>query len=347
MRKMIILTEGMTSPQYAKTAMNLIKYKPEEVLALFDSTTVGESTKLLLGTDTDIPIINDLSLFPDANTLLLGVATSGGIYPPEWRKVIIQAINQKMNIISGLHSFISDDPEFIKAANENHVELIDIRKNSFRKIVTREGFNNSCLRIQTVGNDCSLGKMITSLEIALDLKKLGKDAKFVATGQTGILIEGDGIPIDAVVGDFINGAAEQLVLSNQHHDILIIEGQASIIQPRYSSVTLGLLHGAMPQGLIMCYEMGRENTKGLEHIKIPPLKDVIDLYEKMSNIMFPCKVIGIAINGRKYTKKEVDFEQNRIKEEFGLPACDVIKHSPRELTNAILRIQEEEKKTLL
>lgn len=336
MRKMIILTEGMTTVQHAKTAINLIYYKPEEVLALFDRTKTGEPVSSLLGIETNIPIIGSLNDFPEANTFLLGVATAGGGYPDEWRPIILEAISKGMTVVSGLHKYLSDDPEFVEAARKHKAKLVDIRKNDFKKVATRKGIKETTLRIQTVGNDCSNGKMITSYEIALELKRRGKDAKFVATGQTGILLEGDGIPIDAVIADFVNGAAEEMVLRNQHHEILIIEGQASIIHPRYSSVTLGLLHGAMPQGLIMCYEMGREFTKNLDHVKIPPMKRIIELYEAMTAPLFPCKVIGFGINGRKFSQAEVDYERERIKEEFALPACDVIKHGPAELADAIL-----------
>jgi len=339
MRKMIILTEGLTNIQNAKTAINLIYYKPEEVLAIFDRGKKGESVKELLGIDMTVPIIDDLAAFPDANTLVLGVATPGGGYPDEWRRIILEAITRGMDIVSGLHNFLTDDKEFTEAAAKHNVKLTDIRKNNFRKVFKGTGFNDSVLRIQTVGNDCSNGKMITSYEIALELKRMGRDAKFVATGQTGILLEGDGIPIDAVVADFINGAAEEMVLQNQHHEILVIEGQASIVHPRYSSVTLGLLHGSMPHGLIMCYEMGRVNTKNLEHVKIPPMKTIIELYESMANVLHPCKVIGIAINGRKFTKAEVDLERERVKAEFNLPACDVMKHGAAELADAVIQLK--------
>jgi len=247
-----------------------------------------------------------------------------------------------MNVISGLHEFISNDQDMMKAAIENGVQLIDVRKNGEDVVVNRKGINEKCLRILTVGNDCSLGKMITSLEINITLTKRGYDSKFAATGQTGILIEENGIPIDAVVGDYINGAAEKLVLQNQHHDILNIEGQGSLVHPRYSSVTLGLLHGCIPHGLIMCYEMGREYIHGMDKIKIPPMEKVIEIYETMANVMFPSKVIGFAINGRNFSKEEVDREREIIKEKFGLSAaCDVIKHGADELADAVLKLRSE------
>lgn len=338
-RKIILLTEGLTNPHQGKTARNLIYYKTEEVLAIFDRTQQGKCSGELLDVGS-IPVTGNLGNFPDANTLLIGVATPGGKIPLSYKEIILEAICRKMNIINGLHEFLSDDPDIQSAAIQNNVKLIDIRLNQEKEVVQRKGINDNCLRILTVGNDCSLGKMIVSLELNNALIKAGYDAKFCATGQTGILIEGDGVPIDAVVGDFINGSAERLVLKNQHHEILNIEGQGSLVHPRYSSVTLGLLHGCMPHGLIMCYEMGREHIHGMDNIKIPPLKEVIKLYEVMANLMHPCKIIGIAINSRKYTSAEADYERARIKEQFSLPTCDVMRHGCDELAEAVISLKE-------
>lgn len=338
-RRIIILTEGLSNPHQGKTARNLIYYKPEEVLAVFDRTQPGKCSGELLGVGS-VPVTGSLANFPDANTLLIGVATPGGKIPLSYKEIILEAICRKMNVINGLHEFLTDDPDIRSAAIQNNVKLIDIRLNQEKEVVQRKGINPNCLRIHTVGNDCSLGKMIVGLELNNALIKAGYDAKFCATGQTGILIEGDGVPIDAVVGDFINGAAERLVLKNQHHEILNIEGQGSLVHPRYSSVTLGLLHGCMPHGLIMCYEMGREYIHGMDNIKIPPLEEVINLYEVMANLMHPCKVIGIAINSRKFTTAEADYERARIKEQFSLPACDVIRHGCDDLVDAVIRLKE-------
>jgi len=225
------------------------------------------------------------------------------------------------------------------AAKLAGVSIKDIRKNNERDVAHRNGIKTNCLRILTVGNDCSLGKMVTSLELARALQKKGHDAKFVATGQTGILIEGDGIPIDTVVGDYIKGAAERLILQNQHHDILIVEGQGSIVHPRYSSVTLGLLHGSIPHGMIMCYEVGREFVHNMPGIKIPPMEVVIRLFEEMASVMFPSKVIGFALNSKNVSEYEAEKERGSIKEQFGLPACDVVRHGSEELVEAIINFR--------
>lgn len=334
-RKIIALTEGYSNPQTAKTARNLIYYCPGEVVALFDRLNIGKTSIDLLGVG-DVPVIGSLDTVKDADTLIMSVALPGGKLPQSFKEIMLEAISRKMNIVSCGHEFISDDPVLVSAAKSMGVLLKDVRKNSERDVAHREGINPNCLRILTVGNDCSLGKMVTSLELARALQKRAYDAKFVATGQTGILIEGDGIPIDAVVGDYINGAAEKLILQNQHHDLLIIEGQGSIVHPRYSSVTLGLLHGTMPHGMIMCYEVGREYVHNMPGIKIPPMETIIKLFEDMASVMFPSKIIAFAFNSNNVSELETEKEREKIKKQFGLPACDVVRHGPDELLDAII-----------
>jgi uncharacterized NAD-dependent epimerase/dehydratase family protein len=173
------------------------------------------------------------------------------------------------------------------------------------------------------------------------LARRGIDAKFVATGQTGILIEGDGCPIDRVIGDFVNGAAEKLVLANQHHEVIVVEGQGSLFHPRYSGVTLGLLHGCVPDGLILCYEMGRTTVHGMEQVPLASLEQVRDLYEHVAGVMHPCRAIGIAINGGRFSDAEVAAERQRVRKRVGLPVCDVLRHGPDELVDAVLELKRQ------
>jgi uncharacterized NAD-dependent epimerase/dehydratase family protein len=333
---MVLLTDGVTNVGTAKTAVNLIRYKPEECVAILDPSNGGKTSRDLFGIG-NVPVIRALSEAKDANVVAIGIAPAGGKLSPTLRAAILDAISRGMEVLSGLHMFVSDDPELAEAARRNKVRILDVRKNAERDVTQRKNINPQCLRIHTVGHDCNVGKMVVSVEIANALRKRGHDAKFVATGQTGIMIEGDGCPIDAVVADFINGAAEKLVLQNQHHEILLIEGQGSIIHPRYSAVTLGLLHGCMPQGLILCYEMGRGTVYGLDQIKLPSLQQFKELYELNANTQHPCRVIGIGINGRKFSDAEVEEERKRIEGELGLPAADVLRHGPNRLADAILQ----------
>jgi uncharacterized NAD-dependent epimerase/dehydratase family protein len=150
------------------------------------------------------------------------------------------------------------------------------------------------------------------------------------------MVEGDGLPIDCVVADFVSGAAEKLVLTNQHHEILLVEGQGSLVHPSYSGVTLSLLHGCLPQALILCYEVGRATVTGVEHVKIPPLAEIKRIFEVMSNIWRPCKVIGVGMNSRRVSADEAERERERVRKELGLPICDVFRHGPDELVQATL-----------
>lgn len=340
-RRIVCLTEGYSNPRTAKTATAIVRYRPDEAIAVLDSTQRGGSVRELLGIDSQIPIIGALSEAPGADTLAIGIAPPGGKIPLAWRPIILEAISRGMNIVSGLHDFISDDSEFAAAAKANGVVIHDVRKNSEKEIAKKQGLRADCLRIHTVGHDCSIGKMVVSVEVANGLKRRGKDAKFVATGQTGIMIEGDGLPIDCVVADFVAGAAEKLVLQNQHHEIIVVEGQGSLSHPAYSGVTLGLLHGCAPHGLILCCELGRTKVGGMEAFSIPALAEIKRANELLANFIHPCQVIGIGINGSRVTPKEAENQRERLRAEFGLPVCDVYRDGPDALVDAVLKLQQE------
>ncbi len=340
-RRLVILTEGHSEPLTAKTAACVIRYRPQDVVALFDTTQQGKTAQELLGVGGDLPVIGALSEAPDANALLIGIAPSGGRLPPDWRPILIEAMRRRMDIISGMHEFLADDPELSAAARDFHVQLIDVRRSHERDVARRQGIREDCLRIQTVGNDCSVGKMVAALEIAQGLRQQGCDAQFVATGQTGIMIAGDGCAVDCVVSDFVSGAAEKLVLRNQQHDVLLIEGQGSLAHPMYACVTLGLLHGCLPHGLVLCYEVGRTTVHGMEEVSLVSLSHLKSVYETMANLMHPCRVIGVAMNSRRVSAEQAEEERVRLRDEMGLPVCDVFRHGPDDLVDAVLRLREE------
>lgn len=333
-RRIVVLTEGYTNPRTAKTAANLIRYRPEEVLAVLDATQAGKRSGELLQVG-DVPIVASLDEAPATDTLLIGIAPPGGRIPEPWRKIILEAIARGMNIVSGLHEFLCDDPEFSAAASRAGVELQDVRKNRERSIAKCIGLDDSTLRVATVGHDCSVGKMLAAIELTQGCCRRGMDAKFLATGQTGIMIDGDGVPIDCVVADFVNGAIESLVLKYQHHDVLLIEGQGSLAHPSYSAVTAGLLHGSAPQAMIFVYEAGRTATTSVDHRPIPPLRDIVNCFEVMARLRHPSRMIGFAVNTRLLDSKSAEEECRKIEREFGLPACDVIRDGSDRLVDAI------------
>lgn len=273
--------------------------------------------------------------------MFIGIAPPGGNLPEHWRAIVLSTLRQGIDVVSGLHDFLSDDEEFVRVADENGCRLIDVRSNNERETANRVQFRQGCLRIHTVGHDCSVGKMVVALEVQRELSKRNVDAQFVATGQTGIMICGEGVPIDCVVSDFVNGATESLVKRNDQHEVLLIEGQGCISHPSFSAVTLGLLHGAAPDGLIFCYEVGRKMVKGLDNVPLLPNRTLIDAYEANASLRHPCRVIGIAMNSCNVSTEEAATERMRIREEFDLPVCDVYRDGPSELVDAVLNLQKE------
>jgi len=339
-RKLIILTDGHTNPLTAKTATSMLRYCPDEVVALLDATQAGKMAFDLLGVGEGVPIVGRLAEAAEANGLMIGIAPAGGRIPESWRPVLLEAIHRHLTIYSGLHEFLADDAEFSAAAVAQGVTLIDVRKNDEHQVAQCKPLREACLRVHTVGNDCSVGKMVVAIELARALKRQQQDARFVATGQTGMLIQGDGCPVDCVVGDFISGAIEKQIIANQQHEFLLIEGQGCLAHPRYAAVTLGLLHGCRPQAMILCYEMGRTQVHGMPEVPLKPLGQIRMLYETMAGLMVPARVIGVAMNSRQATEAEAERERRQVGDALGLPVCDVFRHGPDELVQAICQFQQ-------
>ena len=338
---MIILTDGHYNAHAAKTAICVVRYKPEEVVALLDRDLVGKTCVEVMGTGGRIPFVGSLAEAPEANSLLVGIAPPGGKIPGAWRPIILEAIGRGLTVISGLHDFLRDDTEFSQAAAKHGVRLVDLRDCHQRDVASGRPFSQDCLRIHTVANDCSCGKMVAAVEVSMGLQRAGVDAAFVATGQTGIMVAGDGCAVDRVISDFVGGAAEKLVLDNQHHEVMVVEGQGSLYHPRYSGVTFGLLHGLRPDGLIFCYEMGRKRIDDLKHVSLPADAKAIEFYETCANVMHPCRVIGVAVNGQHFPGDEVDAECKRVGNELGLPTSDVIRHGPEKLVDAVVQLKRQ------
>ncbi len=334
-RSMVLLTWGNSNPRAAKTATGLLRFCADECVAVLDPEHAGKSAADVLQVGEGIPIVGSLQDVSKADTLVIGIALPGGQIPPAWRPVLLEAIERGMDILSGMHEFLSDDPELSAAAQQHDVKITDVRKNDFRQIAQRPPLNPDCLRLHTVGHDCSVGKMLVSLAVARGLQQRQLDAHFVATGQTGIMISGSGLPIDCVVSDFVNGAAEQLVVDNQHHDILVIEGQGSLVHPAYSAVTLGLLHGCQPQGLIFVFEAGRQTAVGLDHVRLPDLAQQTTLFESMASLYQPCQTVAIAMNGRHLDSQAAAEAARKVESELELPVVDVVRDGPQRLLDAV------------
>lgn len=339
--RIILLTDGAESLLAAKTASCILRYRPEDVVAVLDRSRAGQTAQQALETGGEVPVVGSLAGAPQADTLMVGIAPPGGRVPEAWRPFLLEAIGRGMRLVSGLHDFLSDDPELAAAAAQAGTEIVDVRRNQERDLAVGAPVNPNCLRVLTIGQDCSIGKMLTAFELTRGLKARGLDAKFIATGQTGIMVEGDGSPIDCVVSDFVNGAVEKMMVANQHREVLVVEGQATLSHPAYSCVSAGLLHGAIPHGMIMVYEVGRQNTHGVEHVPLAPLPKLIAAYESLASLRMPSRVIAIAMNSRKVTAEEAERERERVRSELGLPVADPVRHGCDELLDAIEKLRAE------
>ncbi|MGH7378202.1 MAG: DUF1611 domain-containing protein [Candidatus Methylomirabilales bacterium] len=338
-KRVIILTEGKSNPHDAKTATGVIRYRAEEVVAVLDSTQKGRTAGEVFGVGGSIPFIGKLGEL-EADTLLIGIAPAGGGLPPEWRPVLREAIERRMELVSGLHYFLGDDPELGPLARARGASILDVRRPPPDVTVSANLAKDlPCFRVHTVGNDCNVGKMLTSIEVARGLQARGKRAEFVATGQTGIMISGWGMPIDRVVSDFVAGAIERLMIERRDAEYLLIEGQGSLIHPLFSGVTLGLLHGCAPQAMILCYEAGRAEVRHA-NMAMPPLAEVLRIYETMASVIRPSRVIGIAVNTRALSPADADKEVNSAEDRHGLPATDVIRFGAEKLVAATLAERE-------
>ncbi len=337
--RIIILTEGKSNPLDAKTASGILRYRGGDVVALLDSTQKGRTAGEVFGVGGSIPFISRLDEI-EADTLLIGIAPAGGGLPPTWRPILKEAIERGLSITSGLHFFLNEDPELAPLARARGVSIWDVRKPPDHLTVSANLARDlDCFRVHTIGHDCNVGKMITAFEVNDGLRRQGVMAEFVATGQTGIMITGWGTPIDRVPGDFISGAIEQVILEHRDAEILVIEGQGALIHPLFSGVTLGLLHGCAPQAMILCYEAGRRRIRhsGMDML---PLREVIDLNERMAGIILPSRVIGIAANTRRLGSEEAEREVKSTEDQLGLPTTDVVRFGAGKLVEAVLKARK-------
>ncbi len=315
-----------------------MRYRPEDVVALLDSERAGE-------TEEGFPIVgsvDDAAVY-EPTTALVGVATQGGRFPPAWRDLLKDSIRAGLDIENGLHEFVSNDAELVALAREHGVELRDLRKPPpDLNVPTGENLTHDATSILAVGSDCAIGKMTVMLELDRETRRRGIRSEFIPTGQTGIAIAGWGIAVDAVVSDFIAGAAEQLVLEGVKRggEVLLVEGQGSLLHPAYSGVTLGLMHGSAPHGYLLCHMAGSTIVDGDDRFRIPPLSELVTLHEHISLLARPARVHAIALNTRDLDDAAARRSIEETEAETGLPADDPVRYGPGKLVDALQPLLE-------
>jgi uncharacterized NAD-dependent epimerase/dehydratase family protein len=342
--KFAILCEGKFDPLTSKTANACIRYSPGRVSSVIDSTQAGRTAQDVLGFGGAIPVVVTLdeARAAGATALLIGIAPQGGQLPEAWRSMVRDALAHGMDVWSGLHTFLGDDAEFAALATRHGATIHDLRRPPAHLPVASGRVREvGATVVLTVGTDCNIGKMTAQLQIRDAMRERGLRVAFAATGQTGILVEGWGTAVDAVVADFIAGAAEDLVLrAAKDADIVLVEGQGSIVHPGYSGVTFGLLHGALPHGMLLCAQPTRTAITHNEWVRIPPLPRLIAMHETVVSPLRPAQVIGVALNTFDLDEKAARSAVARTRRETGLPATDPVRFDPAPLVDAIVSLHE-------
>jgi D-glutamate N-acetyltransferase len=334
MKRYLALAEGYSGDDhYGKTTYGVIRYGADPVVAVLDSERVGETVE-------GIPVVGSVAdaLPYEPTTALVGVAVAGGRLPPVWRGILRDAVEAGLDVEAGMHEFLADDPELAALAREHGVEIRDYRRPpTDLSVPSGENLAHGASVVLTVGSDCAVGKKTVAVELDRAARARGLRSVFVPTGQTGIMIAGWGIAVDAVVSDFLAGAAERLVVEGARRgDLLFVEGQGSIVHPQFSGVTLGLYHGAAPHALVLVHRAGDTEIEGVAGHPIPPLPELVDLYERLALPVRPARVAAIALNTGRLDEQAALQAVSRVAEETGLPTHDPVRFGPDPLLEAVL-----------
>jgi uncharacterized NAD-dependent epimerase/dehydratase family protein len=336
--KVAILAHGKF-PDRAKTAVGVLRYADHDVVAVLDQDAAGTRATDHVPGVQDAPVVASMDDAPDCDELIVGIAPIGGGFDESWRPDVRTAIERGCDVTAGLHYFLADDEEFARLADDHGVALNDVRRPP-EDLTVAEGIAGDVDAevVLTVGTDCSVGKMTTTMELVEAARERGVDAAAVPTGQTGIMIEGWGVAVDRVVSDFTAGAVERMVVdAAADHDLVVVEGQGSIVHPAYSAVTCGILHGAMADRLVLCHAAGRGAIHGYESFALPTPEEYVDLYEDLAAPVQGAEVVAGALN-----TKDVDGDDaaREAVDEFGAaidaPATDVVRYGAEEILEAVL-----------
>ncbi|MFP4304913.1 N-acetyltransferase DgcN [Rhodosalinus sp.] len=315
-------------PLAAKVAQGIKDWRPDNAVGQFRM----EGCKADLG-------LPDMSLAEakaaGAKTLVIGVANRGGVISAAWKKVLVAALEEGFDLASGLHNLLRDEEDLAAVARATGRTLHDVRVPSVKYPIA-DGKPRAGKRLLAVGTDCSVGKMYTTLAMDAEMKRRGMKSKFRATGQTGILITGDGVPLDAVVADFMAGSIEWLTPENEPDHWDVIEGQGSLFHISYSGVTLALIHGGAPDALVLCHEPTRPHLRGLPDHPVPSLEALRELSLTMARVAnAQSEVVGISVNTQHLSDDEAKSYCAGVEARMGLPTVDPFRHGAGRLVDAL------------
>lgn len=312
----------------AKVAQGIKDWRPDNAVGQFRM----EGCKADVGlTDLTLQEAKDAG----AKTLVIGVANRGGVISQAWKEVLIEALGMGFDLASGLHNLLAEEGDLVAASQVSGQTLHDVRVPNVQYPIA-DGTKRSGKRVLAVGTDCSVGKMYTALALDEAMREKGMKSTFRATGQTGILITGSGVPLDAVIADFMAGAVEYLTPDNDADHWDIIEGQGSLFHVSYSGVTMALIHGGQPDALIICHEPTRAHMRGLPGYKLPSMQTVSDMALTLARVANAgCQVVGISVNTQHMSEEEATEYLAKVEAEMGLPAVDPFRQGAARLADAI------------
>ena len=312
----------------AKVAVGIREWRPDQA--------VGQMTLPGAKADLGLPEMTlEEGRAAGAQTLVIGVANRGGVIAESWKAVLREALGMGYDLAAGLHNLLRDEPDLVAAAKEHGRTLHDVRVPTVKYPIAN-GEKRTGKRCLAVGTDCSVGKMYTGMAMEAAMQERGMKATFRATGQTGILVTGAGIPLDAVIADFMAGAVEWLTPDNDPDHWDLIEGQGSLFHVSYSGVTMALIHGGQPDALILAHEPTRTHMRGLPGYALPSLEDLRDTALPLARVANPaCEVVGISINTKGLGEAEAERFCRETEDRMGLPTVDPIRHGAGRLVDAL------------
>lgn len=315
----------------AKVAIGIRDWRPENAIGQYRM----EGCKADLGL-TDMTLADAKAA--GAKTLVIGVANRGGVISQAWKKVLVAALEEGFDLASGLHNLLRDEPDLVAVAEACGRSLHDVRVPEVEYPIAN-GEKRSGKRCLAVGTDCSVGKMYTALAMDAEMRAREMKCTFRPTGQTGILITGDGVPLDAVVADFMAGSVEWLTPDNDPDHWDLIEGQGSLFHVSYSGVTMALIHGGQPDALILCHEPTRDHMRGLPGYELPTLETLRDTALPLARVANPaCKVVGVAVNTQNLSEVEARAYVEKVENEIGLPTTDPYRFGASKLVDALAQV---------
>jgi uncharacterized NAD-dependent epimerase/dehydratase family protein len=312
----------------AKVAQGIKDWRPQNA--------VGQYRMPGCGADVGIADMTlDQAKAAGAKTLVIGVANRGGVISAAWKQVLLQALAMGFDLASGLHNLLRDEAELVAAARAHGRSLFDVRVPSVAYPIAN-GVKRTGKRCLAVGTDCSVGKMYTGLAMDIEMQKRGMKSTFRPTGQTGILITGGGVPLDAVVADFMAGAVEYLTPDNDPDHWDHIEGQGSLFHVSYSGVTMALIHGGQPDALVLAHEPTRAHMRGLPGYALPSLEALRDMVLPIARIANPaCQIVGVSVNTQHLSEADALAYLAEVEDRMGLPSVDTFRQGAARLVDAL------------